>query len=347
MSEPPAPWQEEVRGGYPDPRLYGLSGLEQMRASLKMGGPRPPISHLTGILFAEVDEQTAVFTLPGSEWFLSSQEHISAGALTMLADAALGSAIVAMLPPATPMTTWELSMTFLKPCPAGGTLRATGRLLRADRPLALSDVWVEDAHGELVAHGTSSCFVMPTVDGVEPPDELPAFEPPAYPTPDPWERPVRGEVIPWDLWKTMSGHALLSRQIAGELAQPPIHYLTGMTLREAGEGTVTFAMPASEWLASPTRYVQGGATAMLAHAAIATAVTTTLEAGTAYRPVDVKVHFLRPVPANGAELVARGAVTHRGRSLAVATADVVGADGKKVATATGSTMILPERASTA
>ena len=82
---------------------------------------------------------------------------------------------------------------------------------------------------------------------------------------------------------------------------------------------------------------------MLGHAAFATAVTSTLEAGSAYRPVDVKVNFLRPVFADGGELTAHGTVTHRGRTLAVATADVFGTDGKKVATATGSTMILPER----
>ncbi|MGH2728781.1 MAG: PaaI family thioesterase, partial [Actinomycetota bacterium] len=87
----------------------------------------------------------------------------------------------------------------------------------------------------------------------------------------------------------------------------------------------------------------GGAIAMLAHAALTTAVTSTLEAGAAYRPVDVKVNFLRPGIADDRELSAHGSVLHRGRTLAVALADVVNADGKKVATATGSTIILPER----
>jgi uncharacterized protein (TIGR00369 family) len=55
------------------------------------------------------------------------------------------------------------------------------------------------------------------------------------------------------------------------------------------------------------------------------------------------VNFLRPVFADGLDLTATGVVTHRGKTLAVATADVVGAGGKKVATATGSTMIAPDR----
>ena len=337
------PWQEPYRGGYPDPRMLGLPGLESLRVAVSGRGVRPPISYLVGMALTEVDEGYAVFEMPASGWFLSSQDAISAGALTMLADGSLGCAVLTGLPAATPYTTSELSMSFLKPCAATGTIRAIGRLLHMDSPLALSDVWVEDARGERVAHGTSTCMVLPTMEGIDPPGELPAIAPPEYESPNPYERPPAGATIPWDEWRTMRGVDILTRQIAGELPQPPIHYLTGMTLREASEGNVAFSMPATEWLTSPLRTVQGGAIAMLAHAAFATAVTSTLDAGSAYRPVDVKVNFLRPVFPDGKELVARGTVTHRGRTLGVATAEVFGTDGKKVAIATGSTMILPER----
>ena len=72
----------------------------------------------------------------------------------------------------------------------------------------------------------------------------------------------------------------------------------------------------------------------------------TLPAGTALAPVDLKVYFLRPVPPDGRDLVARGTVIHRGRSMAVGTSDVFDADGKKVAVATGSAVILPGRPAT-
>jgi uncharacterized protein (TIGR00369 family) len=205
-------------------------------------------------------------------------------------------------------------------------------------------VWVEDGHGERVAYGTSTCMVLPTVEGIERPAELPVYAQSTHDTPDPYLRPFMGEIIPWDEWRTMSGLEILKRQISGGLPRPPIHHLTGMTLREASEGRVTFTMPATDWLTSPLRTIQGGAIAMLAHAALATAVTSTLEPGTAYRPADVKVNFLRPAFPTGADLVAHGTVTHRGRTLAVANADVVGPDSKVIALATGSTIILPERA---
>lgn len=337
------PWQEPVRGGYPDPRSFGLSGREIGRLAVKGAGIGPPISRLMGTLWAEAEDDHTTFTMPGSDWFLSSQEHISVGPLLVLADAAFGTALMIDLPPATPFTTWEMSVSFLKPCPAGGTIRAIGYPLHDGRPLAITQVWIEDGRGERVAHGTSANMVLPQLEGFEHPGELEIPPQPVEATPDPYERPAMGETISWDVWRTMPGEEILARQIKGELPQPPIHYLTGLTLREVSAGAATFTMPATAWLTSPNRTVQGGAIAMIAHAALTTAVVATLDAGTAYRPVDVKVNFLRPVQADGNELTAHGKVTHRGRTLAVALADVLNSEGKKVATATGSTIILPER----
>jgi uncharacterized protein (TIGR00369 family) len=75
-------------------------------------------------------------------------------------------------------------------------------------------------------------------------------------------------------------------------------------------------------------------------------VQTTLPAGTAFAPVDLKVYFLRPVPPDGRDLLARGTVLHRGRTVAIGTSDVFDADGKKVAVATGSSVIMPGRPAT-
>jgi uncharacterized protein (TIGR00369 family) len=336
-------WEEPSRGDYPDLRMIGLSGLDNLRTSIDMGGPRPPMSHLTGLSLVDATVDSVVFEMPASSWFLSSQEQISVGPLMMLADAALACALLVGLPPRTPQTTAELSMTFLKPCRPGGIVRAVAAPLYEGRPLGISQTWIEDGHGDRVAFGTSACYVLPEIDGVEPPDETKPYEHPIYDTPDPYLREPSGATIPWETWRTMSGLAILRSQIDGELPQPPIHYLTGLTLRAAGEGTTTFTMPASRWLTSPARSVQGGLLAMLAHAALSTAVVSTLEPGTAYRPVDVKVNYLRPVFPDEKELTARGSVIHRGRTLGVANAEVLGTDGKKVVVATGSTMIMPER----
>ncbi len=106
-------------------------------------------------------------------------------------------------------------------------------------------------------------------------------------------------------------------------------------------------MPASEWLSAPVQgRLYGGATAMLAGTAIDGTVQTTIPAGLAFAPVDLKVYFLRPVTPDGRDLVARGTIIHRGRQVAIGTSDVFDADGKKVAVATGSAVIVSDRPAT-
>jgi acyl-coenzyme A thioesterase PaaI-like protein len=76
----------------------------------------------------------------------------------------------------------------------------------------------------------------------------------------------------------------------------------------------------------------------LADAAINTAVTTTPQPGTSFRR-ELRVNFLHPRDADGRDLVARTSVEQRGRPIAVATARIDDADGKRVAMAAGSAMI--------
>lgn len=338
-------WTEPARGSYPDPRLFALSGLEQLRSYLRGLAPVPPIGRLTGMIMEEVEGDGATFTMPASGWLVSPQGVIAGGVLAILADAPLGSAVQTALPPMTPYTTSELSMTFLRPAtPRSGLLKARGRLIHAGRSLALSEVRVEDERGRLLSHGTSRCFVFPPVG--PPPQDLPVLEPVVqdWPNPtDPWRREVQGSVLPDELWDRMSGLEVLRAHIAGELPPPPTHFLTGCRAVAAGEGSATFAMPATEWLGSPLGKVEGGVVAMLADTAIASAVQTTVPAGTAYASVDLKVSFLRPVSLDGREMVARGRIVHRGRTLAIAAAEVDDADGRRVAVATGTAMLLPDR----
>jgi uncharacterized protein (TIGR00369 family) len=349
-------WREPARGNYPDPSLFALSGIEQLRTFVRMGRP-PPIGRLTGMTVEAVEKGSATFAMPATGWLLSPQGVVTGGVLAILADAPLGSAVQTALPPMTPYTTSELSMTFLRPATAAsGLLRATGNLIHAGRSLALSEVRVEDERGRLLSHGTSRCFVFPPLG--PPPEEPRTFVPDPNPvdaperdphssetaeTPDPWQREPEGAVLGGEVWDRMSGLEALLAHISGELPPPPIHYLTGCRPVAAEEGAATFAMPATEWLGSPLRKVEGGAVAMLADTAMASTVQTTVPAGSAFASLDLKVNFFRPVDLDGREMVARGRMVHRGRTLAVATAEVDDADGRRVAVAVGTSMLLPDR----
>ncbi|HEX2030338.1 MAG TPA: PaaI family thioesterase [Actinomycetota bacterium] len=337
----PAVWQEPVRGGYPDPRLFGLPGLEQMRAYFRGLAQAPPLSRLTGMLPTHVGPGAATFVVPATEWLLTPAPFISLGVQAMLADAALGCAIQTTLAPATPYTTSDLSLSFLRPLEAdGGQVAARGRLVHAGRSLGVAELMIEDSRARPVTHGTTRCFFLDPLDVPRPHlEDLPRVSSEPFEDDDPFRRPVAGSPLPQDVWDRMSGLEVMRGFIAGDLPPPPISHLTGLRPIEAGEGTAAFVLPSSGWLTSPIGTVQGGATAMLAETVLATAVQTTCPPRTAYAPLDVKVNYLRPVFADGRDLIGRARMVHRGKTLAVAHAQLENADGKTVAVATGTTLI--------
>ena len=335
------PWQEPVEGDVMPAAILNLSGLDQILAWERGLVPMPPLSHLTGIRMGPVAEGIATFTMPASPWFLPPQGAISIGMLTVLADPPLGCAIQTQLPPARPYTTAEMSLTAVRPI--GGTgelLSGHGRIVHPGRRMSLSEVSINDGAGRLVAHGTSRCMVLPEVHRLPPVEELRRLPPPDT-SGDPWQRPVVGEVLPQAVWDAHPGLEVLLMMLAGDLPRPPISHLMGLNLIAAGPGTANFVLPASGWLGSPTGNVEGGFIAVVADAALQSAIQTIAPARCAVASLDLKVNFLRPVPADGSELRAAGVVVHRGKSLVIANAEVVNGDGRRVALATGSALLMP------
>ena len=346
-------WEEPARGFYTDPgQFVTLSGLDLLRSVLE-GGLGPPVRYLFGLTLTSVEPGGVTFSMPVTDWLLVPQGVVSGATLGILVDAPLGCAVQTALPPATPFATAEISFKFLRiVVPQSGTLTAKGRLIHAGKTTGVSLVEVTDEAGRLVAVTSTRCAILPRV---EVPWEVieqalknpPHLREPDWPSPHPYERPVAGEVLPQEIWDGTDGLGVLQSLITGDLPAPPLAYFCGIAPLDAHAGATTWKMPASEWLCSPIQgRLYGGAIAMLAGTAIDGTVQTTLPAGTAFAPVDLKVYFLRPVPPDGRDLVARGTVMHRGRSMAIGASDVFNADGKKVAVATGSAVILPGRPAT-
>lgn len=339
-------WKEEpVMGSYPDPRVLAFPGRRQLEIFLEQQGPRPPIHYLTGMRPTVVEERSVTFTMPATEWLQAPPGSLYPGALAILADGPLGSAVQVALPPMTIYTTAEMSLSYVRPAPVDGRdITARARTVMVGSTLGLADCVIEDADGRIIATGSTRCFIFPPFG--PPPEEPPALEPwtePTYDNPPPYERPAAGAILPQKIWDETSGLDILLGHAKDALPRPPYHHLTGIRPVDGEEGSCTFVLPATAWLNAPTGKPIGGATAMLADSAIQAAVQTTLPPGTAYAPLDLKVSFVRPVEPDGRDLTARGTVAHRGRTMAVATAEIVNADGKKVAIATGSSLILPDR----
>ena len=339
-------WREPVRGSYPDPAKLALPGRDRLAGWIRDGGPLPPLTYLTGSRPTAIGGGTAEAEMPASEWLVNSTGLISGGTLAILADVAFGCAVETRIPAATPYTTAELSLTFLRPARPGATLTAHGQAIHVGRSVGLSEAFLLDPRGEsLIAHGTSRLAILPPLD------ELPATRgaatsdgDPGESEPRPYERPApAGAVLGQEVWDELPGFEVMRRQMAGELPPPPIYQLTGLEQIEVGDGEAAMRLPATEWLNSPVGRLQGGTLAMLADMTMMNAALTTAAAGMAIAGLDLKVNYLRPAVADGRDLVARAAVVHSGRTLAVCQARIENADGKAVALATGSAMRLPDR----
>jgi uncharacterized protein (TIGR00369 family) len=227
--------------------------------------------------------------------------------------------------------------------PRQGQLLARGRLVHGGRQLGLSETFVTDDAGRLIAHGTSRCVVFPPDGTVPSPIDVPsapAEDPDWVP---PFQRSVAGEALGQEVFDKLSGLQVMQGIVRGELPAPPIKHLMGIRPIEAEEGSAAFAIPATGWLTSPLGFVEGGVTACLADFALCSAIQTTVPVGTAYAPTDLRVQFIRPVPADGRLVTARATVVHRGRGFATSRAEVTNEDGKLVAIGNASALILPGR----
>ena len=340
----PALWRDiPVRGDFLDASARDLTGLE----ALSLVREQPPMGRLTGVRFEGADEGTAAFSLPVSSWFEWSHGSVPGGVLALAADAALGCALQSLLPSHTQYTTAEMSMTYLRPARIGSVVTAHGRALHAGATLGLSAGEVIDGKGRLVGYCTSRLRIFgetaasaPTRGGTAAPPARASGTNGSDEGLDPYLRPVSGERIDQSVFLERSGVEILHAQIRGDLPLPPMHHLLGITPTEATLGAATCAMPLSGWLATPFGWPQGGFIVLLADLALALATQTTLAKGEGMASVDIKVNFLRPVAGDGSVLEARAKVVHRGRSLTVGTAEILGADGRAVALATGSAALL-------
>lgn len=163
--------------------------------------------------------------------------------------------------------------------------------------------------------------------------------------------PYGSHSFTWDdpspTWKaavTMSGLEIWQAVAAGELPRPPIAASMDFSIPELEHGRVLFAAAAAGWMLNPLGSVHGGAIATLLDSAVGCAVHTTLPVGVSYTTLELKVNYVRAVPADAGVLHAEGTVIHRGGR--VATADgrlTIAATGKLVAHASTTCLIIEPR----
>jgi uncharacterized protein (TIGR00369 family) len=163
-SETPDPYQRAAPtdGIVSSEEWATLSGREILERQVRGETPPPPIHFLTGLTLSSVGHGTAEMRLPAVGWLTSPLGLLQGGTITMLADAAMLSAVMTTTPPGTAIAGLDLKVNFLRPAPPDGRdLVARAEAIHSGRTIAIATSRVENADGKPVLLATGSAMLLP------------------------------------------------------------------------------------------------------------------------------------------------------------------------------------------
>jgi uncharacterized protein (TIGR00369 family) len=314
---------EPVRGAHTEPGFYSLSGLEQLRASLRGHFPLVPVFRLMGGRITQVSSGTVVFIQSLSPWFELNHGFVE---LSFVAEMSVFVTAVSTAPPGVRVRVVDLSLRYLRPCTVDDeTVLARGHVLHAGSSFTTVETLLEDGLGRAVAHATGSVVIEP-IDPPPPPlsHPLQPVEEPVYPTPDPHRRrvPPRPPVLP-----------------GVGLPWPAIAELLGVEYLEIAGGRAKTTMAVSEWFCRLYRDVSSGILATLAALTGGGAAGTVLSPDQYFVVLNLASTFLKAVDLRTPQLVANGAVRRHGDEVMMIDMEVTDAGGDTVLVGHGTLMV--------
>jgi uncharacterized protein (TIGR00369 family) len=134
---------------------------------------------------------------------------------------------------------------------------------------------------------------------------------------------------------------MLRRGMEGEGPRSGWRETVGARVAEVEEGRGVVELNANAAHRHEGGVVQGGIIAQIADAAMAITLMTLQPPGESNATIELKINYVRPVVEG--LLRATGRVVEMKKSLLFAEADVVDADGKLVARASSTCMVIPAR----
>ena len=138
----------------------------------------------------------------------------------------------------------------------------------------------------------------------------------------------------------LDGIEVLRRMQAGELPYPPIADTIGMRLVEVEAGRVVWEGQPGEHLYNPIGTVHAGFVTTLLDSAMGTAFVSLAEAGTRWTTLELKANFTRAITAHTGVVRCMGGVVHRGRTVVLTEARAEDAEGRLLAHATSTILVL-------
>jgi uncharacterized protein (TIGR00369 family) len=123
-------------------------------------------------------------------------------------------------------------------------------------------------------------------------------------------------------------------------AQPPIGRTLDFSLVEVGEGRAVFTGDPDARTYNPMGTVHGGYAATLLDSACGIAVHSKLAEGQSYTTLELKVAYHRAMSKDTGAVRAEGVVTSFGRRVAFAEAKLTDANGRLLASATSTLLVI-------
>ena len=204
------------------------SGRDLLETALRGAAPPPPYLRLLNMRFVAVTDGSATFEMPSTSQLYNPNNVVHGGAITSLADSAMGFAVFSTLAPGENFTTAELHVNFLKAVTAdSGMLRSIGRVVQRGQLVAVAEADVLDQQNQVIARASSTNIILP-------PRPAAAQAPPST-----LERPLTPTVSP-SMTTELIGMAPLAtgkrkiRTFAGDVAYirkgqgPPVLLLHGI-----------------------------------------------------------------------------------------------------------------------
>jgi uncharacterized protein (TIGR00369 family) len=119
----------------------------------------------------------------------------------------------------------------------------------------------------------------------------------------------------------------------------PFNQWAGMELVSVGDGRAELGMHLQPHHFNPQGIVHGGIITALADTSIGLALRSRLRPGLTHRTAQLNVHFL--AKGEGTRIVGHGRAVHSGQRMGYGEADVVDGEGRVLARATATFIILP------
>jgi uncharacterized protein (TIGR00369 family) len=330
---------ERVRGSIGDLRAFQTPGLETLRRYVRGELPAVPIQRLAGFRPTEAGLGRATFTMPVTRWLEDGFGLYWGGVFALFADAPLAAAIWTTLPAGKAVATSELHMSFVRPISRkASNMVGRAETVHSGTQVGLSTIQITDHEGRLVAFGSTRCLVadVPVDPHAEyPPPDLGPTDPA-----DPYQRQPPEDGY-FSLDQVMNGTPidLLRRLISGE-KQIPICRLTGYRPVSVEEGRFKSVLPSSPWFSNGGPAIYGGLLAWAAEFTMGSAVYSTVAAGDVFATLDMHIRFTRPALVDSGDFVLEASVNHRGRLLRMSSCTIDNAEGKRVAMATSSALLV-------